>query len=89
MRYGVFALMLVVGFMTGFLIPVVSDVLVNGWRVTPRLVADRAEMTGQAVAQITQPATLGPDFKERRDATPEPRPKKEITKDEGDRRRRC
>ena len=31
MRYCVFALTLVVGFMTGFFIPVVSDVFVNGW----------------------------------------------------------
>lgn len=76
--------------MTGFFIPVVSDIFVNGWPVTPATrLQIGAEMTGQAVAQITQPATLGPDFKERRDATPEPRPKKEITKDEGDRRRRC
>jgi len=44
------------------------------WRpVTPRYqVADRAEMTGQAVAQITQPPTPDPAFKERRDARPDP-----------------
>jgi hypothetical protein len=52
--------MLVVGFMTGFLIPVVFDVFVNGRPVTPHYVADRAEMTGQAVEQITQPPAPPP-----------------------------
>jgi hypothetical protein len=47
MRYCVFALTLVVGFAVGFLVPVVSDVFVDGWPVTPR----------QAVAEITQPPT--------------------------------
>jgi len=71
MRCCVFALTLVVGFMTGFFIPVASDLFVNGWAVTPRYqVAHRAEMTGQAVAQITQPPTPDPALKERRDATP-------------------
>ncbi len=61
MRYGVFALMLVVGFMTGFLIPVVSDVFVNGWPVTHRYqVGDPLAEMARAVAQLTQRPTPPP-----------------------------
>ena len=60
MRYCVFALTLVICFMTGFLVPVVSDVFVNGWPVTPR----------QAVAQITQPPTPPPEIT--KPPTPDP-----------------
>jgi len=73
------ALALVVGFATGVFIEVVKLKATGAdvsfiWRpVTPRYqVADRAEMTGQAVAQITQPPTPDPAFKERRDARPDP-----------------
>jgi hypothetical protein len=62
MRYCVFALTLVVGFAVGFLVPVVSDVFVNGLPVTPRdQVADQAKIIARAVAQITQPPTPPPE----------------------------
>ena len=49
MRYYVIALTLVVGFMTGFFIPVVSDVFVNRRPVMPDASAI-AQTTGQRVA---------------------------------------
>jgi len=73
------ALALVVGFATGVFIEVVKLKATGAdvsfiWRpVGPHYqVADRAEMTArQPVAQITQPPTPDPAFKERRDARPD------------------
>jgi hypothetical protein len=56
------------------LVPVVSDVFVNGRPVTPRdQLADRAKMTARAIAQITQPPTPPPEI------TQPPTPPPKIT----------
>ncbi len=88
MRYGVFALVLVVGFMTGFLIPVFSDVFVNGWPVTHRYqVGDPLAEMARAVAQLTQPPeitkppTPDPSIKERPVMIGEPEPPLTMTID--------
>jgi len=81
-RYcAIIALALVVGFTTGVFIQVVKLKATGAdvsfiWRpVTPRYqVADRAEMTGQTVAQIIQPPTPPPEI------TKPPTPPPKITK---------
>jgi hypothetical protein len=82
MRYCVFALTLVVGFVTGFLIPVVSDLFVNGRpvsdlfvirrHVTPRYqVGDPLAEIARAVAQLTRLPTPPPKITQ----PPAPAPK--------------